>query len=345
MVRHLSRRNSAVTVVEVLVNVSILMLLMLVISSVINVTGKVWKSTSGKIEGFQASRAAFDTMTRKLGQATLNSYYDYFDSNGRSASDAGYSGIPARYGRQSELHFKTGKSILPAQVGQAVFFQTPAGESGKTYGALNELLNACGYFIRFGSDSSANSLSGRPAFLDEEKVSLKYRFRLMELSQPAEELKIYDPNSGASDWYSAPLAKSPPLIREVAENVIALVVLPKKPDWEEKQDDARGLVRIGNEYEYDSRGSWNGGDQPLSMNQLPPLLQVVMVAIDEVSAKRLQGSATTAPDLGISGNLFQKAERIDADLATLERKLQEKHLNYRIYQTEIPLRGSRWSEM
>jgi uncharacterized protein (TIGR02599 family) len=238
-----------------------------------------------------------------------------------------------------------GKSILPAQVGQAIFFQTPAGESGKTYGALNELLNACGYFVQFGSDSSADSLSGRPSFLDSEKVPLKYRYRLMELSQPSEQLKIYDPASGITDWVTAPLTKSPPLIREIAENVIALIVLPKKPDWEEKQDDARGVARIGANYEYDSRTPWNGGTQPIVMNQLPPLLEVVMIAIDEVSANRLQGQSTTPPDLGVSGGLFQKAEKLNADLATLEKSLQEKRLNYRIYQTEIPLRGSRWSEM
>ncbi len=344
MTNNLSRKALGLTVVDTLVSISILALLMVIISSVINVTGKMWKSTSGKIEGFQGSRAAFEMMTRKIGQATLNSYYDYFDNSGRSASNPAYSGVPAVYGRQSELHFKVGKTMLPSQIGQAIFFQTPAGESGKTYTALTELLNACGYFIQFGSDSSISSLSGRPAFLDAEKVPLRYRFRLMELSQPSEELKIYDAPSQATDWVTIPLAKSPPLARVMAENIVALVFLPKKPDWEEKKDDALGAIRIGANYEYDSRMPWSGGAQPASMNQLPPLLKVVMVAIDEVSAKRLQGASTEPPNLGISADLFRSSEKLDIDLATLEKKLQEKHLNYRLYQTEIPLRGSRWSE-
>jgi uncharacterized protein (TIGR02599 family) len=338
------RREVGFTLIEMMVSMVILILLMGVIFSVINVAGKAWKSSSGKIEAFQGSRAAFESMTRKIGKATLNTYYDYFDSNGNSAASATYSGTPSYYGRQSELHFKAGKACLPNQITHAVFFQTLAGETGKTYEPLNELLNACGYFIQFGSDASSDSLSGRPPFLDSENIPLRYRYRLMELSQPSESLKIY---SGASDpkaWYTAPLAQTPPLARMLAENVVALVILPKKADWEQKKDDLAGTPRISPDYEYDTRTAWSGTNQPVAMNQLPPMVKVVMVAIDETSAKRWQGNLTTAPTLGLPADLFTEPSQLEADLKTLLSKLQDKNLNYRVFQTEIPLRTSRWTQ-
>ncbi|CAN5687440.1 hypothetical protein BH09VER1_BH09VER1_03690 [soil metagenome] len=344
MARGVPRREVGFTLIEMLVSMVILILLMGVIFSVINVTGKAWKSSSGKIEAFQASRAAFESMTRKIGQATLNTYYDYFDTNGNSAVSATYSGAPSYYGRQSELHFKAGKSCITNQITQAVFFQTPAGETGKTYEALNELLNACGYFIQFGSDASTNSLSGRPAFLDGEGIPLRYRYRLMELSVPSENLKIYSGTSDPKAWYTAPLAQTPPSARVLAENVVALVILPKKADWEEKKDDLAGLPRISPDYEYDTRTAWSGTSQPIAMNQLPPMVKVVMVAIDETSAKRWQSDLTTPPSLGLPSNIFTQPSQLEADLKTLQSKLQAKNLNYRVFQTEIPLRTSRWTQ-
>lgn len=336
------RGKPGFTLVELLVAMVLLVFLMGVIFSIVNEVGRAWKTSSNKIEAFQDSRAAFESMTRKISQATLNTYYDYFDSTGKSSSEAGYNGTPVRYGRQSELHFKAGKSLIPDQIGHAIFFQSPMGETGQAYDSLNTLLNACGYYVQFGSDANGTSLSGRPAFLETLNLPLRHRFRLMELSQPAEKLKIYDSAAAPGDWYKLPLASTPPQARVLAENVVALVILPKKPDREEKLDDANGIARIGAEYEYDSRVSWSGTTQPVSMNQLCPLLKIVMVTIDEASARKLQGDATTAPDLGLD-KLFQTAASLDDDLATLTRTLTANRLNYRVFQTEIPLRAAKWN--
>ncbi len=329
----------AFTLVELMVATAILMLLLGVLFVAINETGKIWRRSSDKIEAFQDARGAFETMTRTLSQATLNTYYEYFDSAGRPASDAGYSGTPSRYGRQSDLHFVAGKSLLNGQVGHAVFFQAPLGEAGNQYAKLDALLNACGFFIRFGDDASTSSLSGRPPVLDASALPLRYRFRLMEMSQPAEQMKIY--NSTGTQWFTDALATSPPKTRVLAENIVALVILPKQPDTEEPADPTQ---RIGADYEYDTRTTWSGTKQPATMNQLCPVLKIVMIAIDETSALRLQGNSSSVPDLGyVPDSVFRKASELTGDLAKVEAALSAKHIGYRVFQTEIPLRNSKWS--
>jgi uncharacterized protein (TIGR02599 family) len=220
-----------------------------------------------------------------------------------------------------------------------VFFQAPLGETGKDYEPLGSLLNACGYFVRFGDDSSTNSLSGRPPFLDT-LVPPQWRYRLMALSQPAEELQIF--KSGSNQWFTAPLSQTPPQVRVLAENVIALVILPKETDSVESTIPAP--ERIGAAYSYDSRTTWSGSTQPKAMNQLCPVVKLAMVAIDETSAIRLQSAGGAPPDLGFSyAGLFSDASKLDGDLQAVAAALSARRIGYRIFQTEIPLRSARWS--
>src|SRR5437867_2293961 len=65
------------TLVEVMVSMAILVLLLLVLVSITDATRKTWSYTSSKIEQFQDAREAFESITRKLSQATLNTYWDY----------------------------------------------------------------------------------------------------------------------------------------------------------------------------------------------------------------------------------------------------------------------------
>ena len=89
------QRHRGFTLVELLVSTAILAIILLVIFSITQQTGRVWKSSQAKIEAFQGARAAFESITRKLGQATLNGYYDYFDGSGRTPRDPAYDGQPA----------------------------------------------------------------------------------------------------------------------------------------------------------------------------------------------------------------------------------------------------------
>src|ERR1700761_6634700 len=65
------RRRAGFTLVEMLTATAVLLAIMGICFTLIEGTNSIWKNTTGKIEGFRNARAAFDTMTRTLSQATL----------------------------------------------------------------------------------------------------------------------------------------------------------------------------------------------------------------------------------------------------------------------------------
>ena len=72
---------SGFTLIEMLVSVVVLLIIMGIIFQITSETGSLWKGTTAKIQAFQAARAGFESMSRRISQATLNTYYDYFDSS------------------------------------------------------------------------------------------------------------------------------------------------------------------------------------------------------------------------------------------------------------------------
>jgi uncharacterized protein (TIGR02599 family) len=87
------------SILEMLVSTAILAVLMGLLFSVLNSGTKLWSTGASKIQAFQEARAAYEVMTRKIGQATLNVYWDY---------ETNSFGDPIRYKRQSELQFLSG---------------------------------------------------------------------------------------------------------------------------------------------------------------------------------------------------------------------------------------------
>lgn len=321
-------------------SLAILGVIMLAIFGVTRETGKIWKSSTAKIEAFQGARLAFESLTRRLSQSTLNGYYDYFDANGHSSSHPSYNGTPSVYGRQSELHFISGPDLLSGsilQVTHAVFFQAPLGYANSdAWSGLESALNAVGYYVTYNDDAQAGN---RPGFITPTLSPLKYRFRLMQFTQSLQNLEIFKPaNVSGTGWFvsgTSP-AGNAASTRPLADNIVALVILPRKSN----RDDPGGTA-LCPDYSYDSRRPWTGPKQPEQMNQLPPLLQVVMVAIDEPSAQRVCTGAT-APDFGL-GSLFKQASGLEADLSTLEASLSREKLTYKIFRADIGIRGAKWS--
>lgn len=214
--------RSGFTLVELMVSTGLIALLMLLLLGTVDQTQNVWKRTTAKIAQFQASRAAFEAMNRRLSQATLNTYYRPTDTASGNAK-AEY-----LFRRQSELQFISGHvsdattpsgrvpgifTANPSITGlnrpterayptHGVFFYAPLGiteepgpagsgfESTRRFRGLDAMLTACGYFIEYGDDP------WRPKVLPlatetEPGVPPRIRFRLMELSVPSEELMIY----------------------------------------------------------------------------------------------------------------------------------------------------------
>ncbi|MEQ1853294.1 MAG: hypothetical protein ABMA01_17075, partial [Chthoniobacteraceae bacterium] len=89
-------------------------------------------------------------------------------------------------------------------------------------------------------------------------------------------------------------------------------------------------------------------------NQLPPVVQVAMVAIDEPGAELLADKFGSDPFLGINySTLFRNPSMLednpataapgDGDLAKLEAILAAKRISYRIFSTNVSIRGAKWS--
>lgn len=334
-------RRPGFTLVELLVSMAVVSILMLIFATLTDRTANVWRSTRGKVSQFQQARDAFETITRNLSQATLNTYLDYYDKSGARRDPSNTASFePDRYGRYSELRFRSGQAATllqqpPAQTpGHAIFFYAPLGESGvAANSALNHLLNLTGYYINYGEDTE------RPAFLPSAPT---YGFRLFEFKQRTETLK---PLGGPERW--PPDVATHPDAHIIARNIVAISFLPKLPGQGPAGDpsvDKDGNALAPN-YEYDSLTAGQSGvrKELNSLHQLPPIVEVTMVAIDDASAERI-GRDSTPPDFGLA-DLFQSADPAvrKADLETLLKTLRDQRLNARVFSTEVSLKGSKWS--
>jgi uncharacterized protein (TIGR02599 family) len=193
------------TLVEMMVSMLLLVMLAYILLEITTLVATTNAHVSGGVNGFQDASIAFDTVTKTLAQATLNTYIDYFPSQlGWTITISGTNQNlvtpppPSIYIRQSELHFVCGQAINmvyatpPANAStinptHAVFFQAPLGYSSTyTSPPIPDLLNACGFYIAFGSNSS-----WLPPFLPVNSPSNLSRYRLVEMLQPSENLEVY----------------------------------------------------------------------------------------------------------------------------------------------------------
>lgn len=379
--RHL-RRSPGFTLVELLVSMTVIAIMLVVLSQMTNALRTTISRTTSQLEEFRGARNAFETMTRRIGQATLNAYDDLDPTVPSSTGVAGSS-----YVRASELRFRSGPaSDLFAGVGgtigtlshpsHAIFFQAPLGVSNPPststapdYTGLDRLLNTCGYYIEWNSD-----LRQRPPFLANltPPIPERYRFRLMELIEPSDKLSVYKYTSGLKTGATPPQTKSwtytglewfqnallddrsatPPVIAPVhvvAENIILLVLLPMVSPKDATLPVAGGDVDgtstdLAPAYSYDST---TANHKPDIRNKLPPLVYVLMVAVDEKSFARYlaQTGSTAYPGtaLGLDNILNSDSSYdkrlgpVNGDVTKVTAKLAGLHIDYRIFTAAIPL--------
>lgn len=354
----------AFTLVEVMISAVILSLIVLLLVSMINQTSATWRYTTGAIEQFSGARDAFESVTRQIGQSTLNTYYDYFDAAGepRTPENAGLF-VPKRYGRHSQLRFISGSMDRNNRYDSAgaaplaadptrprpthgIFFHAPLGfvEKSAEHSGLKSLLNVWGYYVEFDSDER-----DRPDFLQgaASGAPARWRYRLMEYMGPSEQMQTYtEPNQ----WF-APAVNAPktPNAHVLAENVIALVIQPMLSPEDEKELDSPPSVpgtALAPSYFYDStKSNPIGAINPL--HQLPPVVRVTMVAIDEPSAVRL-ANGSNMPDFELADlfktDVSKSSENYDRDLETLQATLAQKRCSFRVFTTNVVIRGAKWSK-
>jgi uncharacterized protein (TIGR02599 family) len=358
-----SRSRAAFTLVEIMVSLSVLTILLLISAQVIGQVQSTWSASNARTSQFKEARTAFDILTRNLSQATLNTYIDYDNNYLANAGGAGAAAAvaPTNYVRKSDLHFRSGPAatLVPAgggasfTPGHAVFFQAPLGISNSpSLVGLDRLLCARGYFVQFSSDEA-----WVPAFITGG--ALKWRYRLMEYSPPAEMNAIYAAAQApdgtiAPTWFSnagvTPASGDViPTTRPVADNIVALILSPRREALNDDEPESpTGPTSIANDYNYDSSVVDNATTlSPYgTQNLLPPLVRVVLIAIDEKSSQRLEelnGSDGTPP-LGdeLTPTLIN-AHELDEEVKSIVTILQTQKLNYRVFSATVQLRGAKWS--
>jgi uncharacterized protein (TIGR02599 family) len=337
-----------------LVAITILVLLLTILFTITGTVAKTVVNTSVKIDTFATSRAAFDLMSQKLSQATLNTYWDYDNPL-----------APANYFRQSDLQFLVKQNAQKSGYGQEVYFVTPTSYStDTTVRSTSGLLNACGFFVSYGPDNSF-----RPSTIPS---TTRYRYRLMQGMEPTENLATYSnwpvTPSGTASWSSywtgswatfwtthawitntignlgtgVPNTNDTPL----ANNVIALIVWPHLSSVEDTTGN-----KLTSNYTYDSQASAMtlnaSGQQPLTANQLPPTVQITMIVISEASATRLNMSATppTAIENALNGKFTTSTySQYEADLASVTTALAASNITFEILNTSVTMKESKWSD-
>jgi len=291
-----------------------------------------WKSAA--TAPFTEAENAFETMSRNLAAATLEPYRDYVDRTGAFHTAFSTTFVPDHLARRSDLDFAcapgAGANGLFAgtgrtTIGSAVFFLAPQGYTQTcAHTGMERLLNALGYFVEFSNDTSM------PAFI----LPGNPRWRLKQILQPAESLQIYSsPPVIPEIWIQAAAQTGAPAA-VLAENIVTLIVLPERA----ASDSA---PPISSDYRYDSRDT----SSPLTLHQLPPRLRLVLVAMDEPSARILASRYGSNPPPLVPAELFSQAGQLDADLSTLDHSLTAQKIGHRIFQREIQIAAAAWANI
>jgi uncharacterized protein (TIGR02599 family) len=327
----------------VLITLAILLVILVVVIQFMAEIDQAWKSAAA--DPFAEARDAFETVAQNLAASTLAPYQDYADSSGAFRTNSAF--VPDHLARRSDLDFVCGpgagtNGLVGASglttTGSSVFFVAPNGYT-QTYAhtGLEHLLNAMGYFVEFGIDDTA------PGFILPQTPV--WRWRLKQILQPAESLQLFamtPPSTWTSSAWIQQLVPSGAGLPVLAENVVTLIVLPERA----ANDSGPALAPS---FSYDSRDTNNR----LTLHQLPPRLWLVLVAIDPTSAARLAAQNGTNPPPLIPSGLFQEpaqtnaaqqVAQLDADLATLDNSLTAQNIGHRIFQREILLPASDWSD-
>lgn len=374
-------RARGFTLIELLIATTILLIILVVLLQVTGKIAEIWKTSVGKISAFQSARAGFTALTRTLARATTNTYIDYADASGNYRTSSSF--VPTQFLRASELHFLSGPvvGLIPSakaitNPGHAIFFQAPLGETSSTggYPTLKKSLNSVGFYIQYDSLATSAIL---PVWL-QNIFGTSYRFRLVQVVQPTENLNIYkytnmDPITGFPTYtgmiawlntFSIPATSPRP--RVIAEDVVLLVLRPRVAPKDEESLPGYDSTKIGSTlcplYKYDSRAWQNGyGGQiskdPLAnpalikimRNQAPPIVDVAMVCVDRRTLARLNMTSSTPPKElqlpALSGAFtgFTDSSKLDQDLTVYGKQLSDAHIRYRIFRTSTDIEGAKWS--
>ncbi len=278
--------------------------------------------------------------------------------------------------RASELHFVSGPttkllgqtakaSLYP---GDAIFFQAPLGYTNTAADkVLNSAMNSVGFYVQYGTPLNL------PTWMNSIFGATTNRFRLIEAIQPTENMNLYTltslGTSNALKWLpftagstSSTESTTSYTTSVLAENVLLLLVRPRL-DPQNEQAVATMLGKTYNatiqnslispDYNYDSRAWETGYTGPVSRtgttslaqlmrNQLPPIVDVVMICTDNSSLARFKNPATPPTEVQVPATLFVNSAKLDADLATYGQQLTAAHIRFRTFRSTVNMQSASW---
>jgi uncharacterized protein (TIGR02599 family) len=178
----------------------------------------------------------------------------------------------------------------------------------------------------------------------------------MEFLQPADYMTLYSETTNAPtytqvstspSWQITALNNSPTGVRPLANNVVALLLLPATTTT-----DTSGSLAPGFLYNSETVPS-PAAPATAPTNRLPPIIRVVMYTIDEKSAQHLPQSSTV-PNLYVdtSGHpifvdptkLYPNTTTGDiGDLARFEATLTAMHLTFRRFEAAVQPPPQPWN--
>jgi uncharacterized protein (TIGR02599 family) len=321
------------TLLELLIAMAVSIVLVAIISQITSSVMKTTSSTSSKIDAFATARLGFNLLNQRLSKATLNTFWAYDDPLN-----------PTVYLRSSDLQFIIRQNQQNSGYGQEAYLVAPETYSGSSsLRSVSGLLNACSFFIQYGDSQQ---------FRASTETGSRFRYRLMQGFQPTENRAVFNNfyTTGSQGWISNIINEggnpvtSGSCVSPLADNVIALLFWPRVS----KADDSTGTRLTGstNAYAYDSRANATDIPQPITANQLPPVVQITMVMISEASAQRIDTKSNTPPaaiEAALSGK-FTDVTQYDEDLKKMSSILVQNHITYQIFTTAVPLKECKWSD-
>ncbi len=330
----------AFTLVELLVAASILSVLVVFCAQLLSHSTSLIKQSSEVMGAYKEGASAFDLMVSHLSAATVDSRpIGLKTDDTRALEDP-----PVKIGNWSDLMFVCGSptdlGVTDHAVTHGVFFQAPLGEN-TTSGAtptLGNALNELGYFVALNGGNA-------PGFLNAG--SKPKRPRLMQFRRRPDRLKVITAvrSTDPFAWFAPalqvdidappPPANSDPVaIYPVANNVIALVVLPQKL----AAGTTEKLVPLSS-YAFNSRAP--AADDAEYRHRLPDAVTVTMVVAGEDSIQRYQAAnPATTFDFNQSA-LFGDPTMYQADLNTLVGNLNNARIQHRVFTTTIRLKEAK----
>lgn len=171
----------------------------------------------------------------------------------------------------------------------------------------------------------------------------------MQMIQGTERLSIYDtPLTSANrfNWFRDGLSANPVLARPVADNILILVAWPRAAEeYDNDQRSSDTVTPLTANYAYDTKEYLSAGTD-LTRNQLPPMVQITLVAIDELSASRLEELPAASKTLLQPGALFTDSAPAATywdDLDQLTDFLDSNRINHRVFTSSIVIRQAKFS--